>query len=140
MVHEGSRRTASGGSRTRSFRRSFLSAFAIRIGERLSGVTESGIRDGAADDSRLLPVLAGRDRVVRRLAEQLFPHMTYNERSTCTHDREGWTLGTHTADLALLTAIPSIADDRMSSDPTTANPMVQVRAVQDPLFPVPRKI
>jgi hypothetical protein len=140
MLHEGSRRTASGGSRTRSFRQSFLNAFATRIGERLSGVTESGIREGAAGDSRLLPVLAGRGQAVRRLAEELFPDMTYNERSFHTYDREGWALGTHAANLAALTAIPSITDDRMTGNPTMTDPMIQVESVQDPLFPVPHKI
>ncbi|MGE5829200.1 MAG: DUF2786 domain-containing protein [Micromonosporaceae bacterium] len=111
MLSEGSRRTKGGGSRTRTFRRSFLTAFAARIGERLSGVTESGIRDGAAHDSRLLPVLAGREQTVRQLAEKLFPQLTYDVRGMSWYDREGWALGTHAADVAALTAIPSVTGD-----------------------------
>ena len=140
MLREGSRRTAFGGSRTRSFRQSFLSAFATRIGERLSGVTESGIREGAAGDSRLLPVLAGRGQAVRLLTEELFPDLTHDQRGKHTYDREGWAMGTHAADLAALTAIPSITDHRTAGDPAVTHPMIQVEAVQDTLFPVPHKI
>ena len=134
MVHQGARRTARGGSRTRSFRQSFLTAFATRIGERLDGITESGIREGAATDARLLPVLAGRHQAVQQLAEQLFPDMTHDVRSLPRSDGEGWTLGTHTANLAALTAIPSIADD---GDTATTDSTPQAENIQDPLFPIP---
>jgi hypothetical protein len=139
MLAEGRRQTTSGSSRTRSFRQSFLNAFAIRIGERLNGVTQSGIEKGAADDPGLLPVLAGRRHAVHRLAEELFPDMTYRQRSFHIHDREGWAMGTHAANLAALTAIPSITESKVA-EPTTTHPRVQVDAVQDPLFPVPHHI
>jgi Protein of unknown function (DUF2786) len=137
MVHQGARRTARGGSRTRSFRQSFLTAFAARIGERLDGITESGIREGAATDARLLPVLAGRHRAVQQLAEQLFPDMTKGVRSLPRYDGEGWTLGTHTANLAALTAIPAIVDD---GDTATTERPVRAEDMQDPLFPLPHHV
>ena len=130
MLEQGSRRTARGGTRTRAFRQSFLTAFATRIGERLDGVSESGIQEGIAADARLLPVLAGRDRTIQQLADQLFPDVTHDMRHLPTYDREGWALGTHTADLAALTAIPPIADDGDTTAPT-----VRVGTSQEPLFP-----
>jgi Protein of unknown function (DUF2786) len=131
MLAQGSRRTARGGTRTRAFRQSFLTAFATRIGERLDGVSESGVREGAAADARLLPVLAGRDRNVQQLAEQLFPEVTRNTRTLAGYDREGWTLGTHTADLAALTAIPRITGD---------DDVVRTTATQAPLFSIPHLV
>jgi hypothetical protein len=60
------------------------------------------------------------------MAERLFPDMTQHGRGRHAYDREGWTLGTHTADLAALTAILSIADDRAR--------------MPEPLFPVPHHV
>jgi hypothetical protein len=111
LQREGSRPTSGGGNRTVAFRRSFRQAFAVRIGERLSGVTEASAREGAADDERLLPVLVGREQAVKQLTDKLFPDIVV-ERSAPAYDREGWTLGTHAADLAPLTAIPSLDDDQ----------------------------
>jgi hypothetical protein len=109
LQREGSRPTKGGGNRTVAFRRSFQQAFAVRIGERLSGVTEASARQGAADDQRLLPVLAGREQAVKQLTDKLFPDIVVQQ-SAAAYDREGWTLGTHAADLAPLTAIPSLDD------------------------------
>jgi len=109
MLRDGSRPTAGGGNRTVAFRRSFQQAFAVRIGERLAGVSETTVRAGAASDDRLLPVLVGREQAVKRFADELFPDVTY-ERATGGYDREGWSLGTHAADLAPLTEIPSLGD------------------------------
>ena len=117
LLREGSRPTADGGNRTVAFRRSFQQAFAIRIGERLAGVTETSVREGAAGDQRLLPVLVGREQVVKRFADTIFPDVVY-ERATGGYDREGWSLGTHAADLAPMTAIPSLSDEQV--DPATA--------------------
>jgi hypothetical protein len=111
MLREGSRPTAGGGNRTVAFRRSFQQAFAVRIGERLVGVSETTVRESTASDNRLLPVLAGREQAVKRFADELFPDVTH-ERTTGGYDGEGWTLGIHAADLAPLTAIPSLGDRR----------------------------
>jgi hypothetical protein len=114
MRREGSRPTAGGGNRTVAFRRSFQQAFAVRIGERLAGVTETSVREGATDNERLLPVLVGREQAVKRLADDLFPDMVLS-RTTGAYDPEGWSLGTHTADLTPLTAIPSLSDEHARS-------------------------
>lgn len=126
MLREGSRPTTRGGNRTVAFRRSFQQAFAVRIGERLAGVSETTVREGAASNDRLLPVLAGREHAVKRLADQLFPDVTY-ERATGGYDREGWSLGTHAADLAPLTAIPSLGDAQTTpTAPAPAPPAVAI--------------
>lgn len=138
VLSEGPRQTASGTSRTRSFRRSFLNAFAVRIGERLSGVTDAGIQEGATGDPRLLPVLAGRRHTVLQFAEKLFPDLTHREHARA-NDGEGWAMGTHAANLAALTAIPSITET-MTANPTTADMTVQVDAAQDPLFAIPHHV
>jgi hypothetical protein len=137
MLSEGPRRAAIGGSRTRSFRRSFLNAFAVRIGERLSGVTDAGIQEGAAGDPRLLPVLADRRHTVLQFAAEMFPDMTHRVHNRA-NDGEGWAMGTHAANLAALTTIPSITET-MPASPTTAEVTVRVDAFQDPLFAVPHR-
>ena len=66
LVRTGSRRTLLGRSRTRSLRQSFLSAVAVRIGQRLRGVTADTTREMSASGAdALLPVLAARDESVR---------------------------------------------------------------------------
>ena len=126
MLREGSRPTTGGGNRTVAFRRSFQQAFAVRIGERLAGVSEATIRDGAARDDRLLPVLVGREQAVKLFADELFPDVTY-QRANGGYDREGWSLGTHAADLAPLTAIQSLGDDR--AHPTLPAPAPPTAAI-----------
>jgi hypothetical protein len=116
MVREGTRRTDRGGTRTRSFRQAFIRAFAVRIGQRLRNVAEAGVREAAAADDRLLPVLATRDVKVHKLTTQLFPRLT-EVTGSAEVDREGWALGTHAADLATLTAIPSLDDDQAADEP-----------------------
>jgi hypothetical protein len=111
LRREGSRPTAGGGNRTVAFRRSFQQAFAVRIGERLAGVTETSVREGTVDNQRLLPVLVGREQAVKRFADDLFPDVVLSQ-TAGGYDREGWSLGTHTADLTPLTAIPSLGDER----------------------------
>jgi hypothetical protein len=94
-----------------AFRRSFQQAFAVRIGERLAGVTETSVREGTVDNQRLLPVLVGREQAVKRFADDLFPDVVLSQ-TAGGYDREGWSLGNHTADLTPLTAIPSLGDER----------------------------
>jgi len=115
VVRAGSRWTADGRSRTRAFRKSFLTAFAIRIGDRLRGATEEATRKadeatrraddaslpaGDAGPSTLLPVLAARDESVRDKFELLFPGVRFA--SFGVMDREGWASGTAAADQAVL--------------------------------------
>ena len=127
LLREGSRPTAGGGNRTVAFRRSFQHVFAIRIGERHAGVTDTSVRDGAANDQRLLPVLVGREQAVKRFADSIFPDGVY-KRATGGYDHEGWSLGAHAADLAPLSAIPSLHDERAlrpASPPALPAPLIQ---------------
>ncbi|WP_127360462.1 DUF2786 domain-containing protein [Actinacidiphila soli] len=111
----GSRQRADGSSRTRSFRQSFLLAYATRIRERLTVATEQATNDAVAGTSpldeaagaaskpepRLLPVLAAREEAVNDATEQMFPELT-TTRSVRANDGEGWAQGTAAADRATL--------------------------------------
>lgn len=102
LVHEGSRQDGRGQSRTRSFRQSFLTAYAIRIGERLRAATEQASSEAMAEsgDRNLLPVLAARDDAVKQAAETALGGVI--NREVRISDAEGWTSGTAAADRASL--------------------------------------
>jgi hypothetical protein len=104
MVHAGSRRDRYGRSSTRSFRQSFLTAYAHRIGERLSAATRDASRDATEQEGReeLLPVLVARDDAVRAAVEAMFPEL--NSHSVAINNREGWISGLAAADRASLNA------------------------------------
>lgn len=96
---------ASGRKRTKTFRQSFLMAYAQRLGSRLadtaerataSANTETGTAEGACD---LLPVLAARDVAVNETAERMFPRTTTTRVRGAT-DLDGWNHGTEAADRA----------------------------------------
>jgi hypothetical protein len=99
----GSRTTADGRSRTRSFRQSFLSAYASRIGERLAAATESQTQAAAAEPGgkSLLPVLAARDHEVAAEFAAMFPEVVHRSVGSVT-DAEGWQRGRSAADAAVL--------------------------------------
>ncbi|MGH3852463.1 MAG: DUF2786 domain-containing protein [Pseudonocardiaceae bacterium] len=99
MVSAGSQVTLSGQSRTRSYRQSFLIAYATRIGERLDTARDAGAA-AVADSARLLPVLAARERVVEELFESMFPRSV--SRSYSVGNAAGWHAGRAAADLATL--------------------------------------
>jgi hypothetical protein len=115
LSRAGSRRHADGSSRTRSFRQSFLLAYARRIGERLTAATERATSDAVAGtapldeaagaaakpEPGLLPVLAAREDTVNDTTEQMFPELT-TTRSVRANDGEGWAQGTAAADRATL--------------------------------------
>jgi hypothetical protein len=102
MTAQGSRHDRYGRSSTRSFRQSFLMAYADRIGERLSGATERASAEAAAEvgDSALLPVLAARDDAVRERVETVFP--TLRQHRVQVRNRDGWESGRAAADRASL--------------------------------------
>jgi hypothetical protein len=104
MVAEGSHRDAGGRSRTRSFRASFLAAYAQRIGERLAEATDAAVQDVAAQASSsgtdLVPVLAARGQAVDDATEEMFPEVTHHY-SRINND-QGWLSGRAAADLAAL--------------------------------------
>ncbi|HEY6422756.1 MAG TPA: DUF2786 domain-containing protein, partial [Pseudonocardiaceae bacterium] len=99
MVSAGSQTTRAGQSRTRSYRQSFLIAYATRIGERLTAARDAGTA-AVPDQARLLPVLAARERVVEDLVESMFPKST--SRSYSVGNAAGWHAGRAAADLAVL--------------------------------------
>ena len=91
-----------GRSRTRSFRQSFLTAYAQRIGERLSDATDGVDQEMMASEAgaQLLPVLAARDDAVRAAFEHQFPELT--AQSTPISNGEGWHSGRAAANRASL--------------------------------------
>ena len=97
MVAHGSRDTGVGQSRTRAFRKSFLMAFAARIGERLTHVGAAMV-DASCDREQLLPVLAGHEQQVESVYHLLFP--LTGLRATTASDLEGLAAGRVAADLA----------------------------------------
>jgi hypothetical protein len=104
MTREGSRTYTGGGSRTRSFRQSFLLSYAHRIRERLTETTRQETETAAAEPGKhnLLPVLASRDEAVEAATNAMFPRMTARS-AGAAWDREGWASGRAAADLAALT-------------------------------------
>ncbi len=104
MLHAGARRDAYGRSRTRSFRSSFLAAYAQRIGERLRAAADEVMTQAVAETkgTDLLPVLAARDQAVDRAVETMFPELEQH-RVARGGNYEGWVSGRAAADLASLT-------------------------------------
>jgi hypothetical protein len=99
MARHGSRRDASGRSATRSFRRSFLFGFAVRVGERLRDASDGQVSAAPASDrDQLLPVLAAREERVRAAMEAAFPKTT--RRSGSISNATGWYAGQAAADQA----------------------------------------
>lgn len=94
-----------GQTRTRSFRQSFLVAYATRIGERLD--TANMTVTAEVDDRRLLPALAARSHAADELTDRLFPAMVH--RRVSVSNRAGWGAGRAAADLALFDVCGSIA-------------------------------
>ncbi|MEU3793777.1 DUF2786 domain-containing protein [Streptomyces fructofermentans] len=103
---------AGGRKRTKSFRQSFLAAYAHRIGDRLAEVAAaaeaSAARDpGAVAEGALLPVLAARDVAVTDRAERMFPD-TVTTRMRGITDEAGWQEGSAAADRAQVRARPPL--------------------------------
>ena len=98
-----------GKARLKAFRRSFLIAYAVRIGERLEEVATTVLADAGGASANLLPVLASRDAQVRETAERVFPH-TVPARGSRVDSREGWDSGREAADRAALTNRAAVPD------------------------------
>ncbi|MGX1029080.1 DUF2786 domain-containing protein [Streptomyces sp. SAI-097] len=92
---------AGGRKRTKTFRQSFLAAYAHRAGTRLRTAAEAatGAAAEAAADADLLPVLASREVAVTDRVERMFPQTT-TSRLRGAGDAAGWTEGTRAADAA----------------------------------------
>ncbi len=107
LQRAGSRQDRFGRSRTTRFRRSFLVAFAVRIGHRLEAAVEGTLAEGGVGKgSALLPVLAAHDARVTAAFEATFPDLVRS--SAAASDDEGWWAGTLFGDEADLSLGPAL--------------------------------
>ncbi|MFI7498934.1 DUF2786 domain-containing protein [Streptomyces sp. NPDC049687] len=95
---------AGGRKRTKTFRQSFLAAYAHRIGSRL-GEVAAAAGTQVADD--LLPVLATREVAVSAATDRMFPE-TVTTRLRGITDEAGWTEGAEAADRAQMRSRPRL--------------------------------
>ncbi|GGN74104.1 hypothetical protein GCM10011579_052870 [Streptomyces albiflavescens] len=95
---------AGGRKRTKTFRQSFLAAYAHRIGDRLASATEG---QEAATEGELLPVLAARDVAVADHMDRMFPE-TVTTRLRGVSDAAGWHEGAAAADRAQVKGRPPL--------------------------------
>ncbi|MYW70314.1 DUF2786 domain-containing protein [Streptomyces sp. SID8379] len=97
MTRAEAEQRAAGRKRTKTFRQSFLAAYAHRIGDRLAAVADQVV----GGEGELLPVLAARDVAVAGRAEEMFPR-TVTTRVRGVTDGAGWDEGGAAADRARL--------------------------------------
>ncbi|MBT2441048.1 DUF2786 domain-containing protein [Streptomyces sp. ISL-36] len=95
MTRAEAEQRAGGRKRTKSFRQSFLLAYANRLGARLATTS----RRVASETPTLLPALASREVAVTSHADAMFPQ-TRTTRVRAMWDEAGWTDGTTAADRA----------------------------------------
>lgn len=93
-----------GRKRTKTFRQSFLAAYAHRIGDRLRAAAEG---QTAGSERGLLPVLAAREVAVADRMERMFPE-TVTTRLRGAGDAAGWEQGAAAADRARVAARPRL--------------------------------
>ncbi|QOV36548.1 DUF2786 domain-containing protein [Streptomyces ferrugineus] len=84
---------AGGRKRTKTFRQSFLAAYAHRIGSRLAAAARTPVTED------LLPVLASREVAVTARLDRMFPQTT-TTRLRGVSDEAGWAEGSEAADRA----------------------------------------
>ncbi|MEU1111174.1 DUF2786 domain-containing protein [Streptomyces sp. NPDC005866] len=89
---------AGGRKRTKTFRQSFVAAYAHRVGDRLAAAARAAVSETDAPQD-LLPVLATREMAVTDRMERMFPE-TITTRLRGVTDEAGWTEGTRAADQA----------------------------------------
>jgi len=106
LAAAGPQRDARGRSRTRSFRQSFLVAYAWRIGQRLREATDTVTAEVAAREATLLPALVRREARVEDAVEVAFPQLEHKR--TSVTNAAGWAAGTIAADQADLAVGPSV--------------------------------
>ncbi|WP_416981531.1 DUF2786 domain-containing protein [Streptomyces sp. T028] len=95
---------AGGRKRTKTFRQSFLAAYAHRIGARLAEVAAATESQAGKD---LLPVLATREVAVTAATDRMFPD-TVTTRLRGITDEAGWTEGAEAADRAQVGSRPRL--------------------------------
>lgn len=98
-LHAGKGARGAARKRTRTFRQSFLAAYAHAMGARLEAATEAQVSEAQEADGGLLPVLASREVAVSAETERLFPE-TVSTRLRGVSDAEGWRQGTRAAEQA----------------------------------------
>lgn len=99
MRRHGRQLDTAGTSRTRSFRQSFLVAYAGRIGERLRAAADEAVKSsGRAGE--LVPVLHRQEEQVDAATDALFPELV--TRAAAIGNAQGWVAGRAAADLARL--------------------------------------
>ncbi|MEU9288814.1 DUF2786 domain-containing protein [Streptomyces sp. NPDC048275] len=99
---------AGGRKRTKTFRQSFLAAYAHRIGDRLATAAEGQVASAeGAGEGELLPVLVARDVAVTDHMERMFPD-TVTTRLRGVSDAAGWEQGAAAADRAQVRARPPL--------------------------------
>lgn len=86
--------------RSTAFRRAFLSAYAVRIGQRL---TESTEQVAQTYGSQLVPVFERQAEAIEQEFDRLFPDVTTGS-SRAKFDLRGWDAGTQAANDAVLPA------------------------------------
>jgi hypothetical protein len=86
--------------RTRSYRQSFLVAFALRIGDRLREAVEEATAAHGVRRETLLPVLADRLRAAEAACDAVFPQVRATRLSA--NDHAGWHAGVQAAEVAQL--------------------------------------
>lgn len=102
----GPQRDGRGRSRTRSFRQSFLIAYAVRVGERLRAATDAVTTGVSAREATLLPALVRREARVEDAVVRAFPGAEH-KRVRITNEA-GWVAGTMAADAADLGVGPAV--------------------------------
>jgi len=96
-------------ARRPSFRRSFLVAYANRIGARLQEAADAALAEADREHgSSLLPVLARQHDEVEAAVAELFPELVHQR--IPVSDRGGWVAGSAAADLADLVVQPQLGD------------------------------
>ncbi|MXQ68171.1 DUF2786 domain-containing protein [Actinomadura rayongensis] len=108
MTHAGTRGDAPARTRIRSFRHSFLNAYAARVGERLRAAADNAAGH-AGPRTDLVPALAARDAAVDRTVDALFPGLVRGRARTVSN-AAGWAAGRAAADLAGLDGRRAVAD------------------------------
>lgn len=89
-------------SRSRSFRRGFLTAFATRIRQRLAQAGANAMEEaGAVHQTTLVPLMRQREEAVGAAFEEMFPRVS-RPRATRV-DAAGWRAGVRAADRADMT-------------------------------------
>ncbi len=99
MTRAESAQRKGGRKRTKTFRQSFLAAYAHRVGTRLRAAAEAQVNESPEARDDLLPVLATREVAVTDRLERMFPQTT-TTRLRGVSDEAGWTEGTRAGDRA----------------------------------------